>query len=150
MIIFNKKTNGCWVPPFLETSIYVFPSVFFSNAVFSADTRMALAVKMLENPYPPALINAGDAQPTGLIQGRLDFGGRSWGELDWMCDFRHFLWYEDAKWWFALTKAQRLTPNFLNLWGCWVAVISGLFLLDLSYTTRKNKHDDCWRIPIFQ
>ena len=23
MIIFSRKTHGCWVPPFLETSIYV-------------------------------------------------------------------------------------------------------------------------------
>ena len=22
MIIFSKKTNGCWVPPFMETPIY--------------------------------------------------------------------------------------------------------------------------------
>ena len=24
MIIFSKKTNGCWVPPFQETSIYIY------------------------------------------------------------------------------------------------------------------------------
>ena len=23
MMIFSRKTHGCWVPPFLETSIYV-------------------------------------------------------------------------------------------------------------------------------
>ena len=24
MIIFSRKTHGCWVPPFMETSLYVF------------------------------------------------------------------------------------------------------------------------------
>ena len=50
MIIFSRKTHGCWVPPFLETSIWNIPcAVIFLR---SAPLRLYTCVRIQKNISP--------------------------------------------------------------------------------------------------
>ena len=64
MIIFSRKTHGCWVPPFLETPIYRFIGGFrlsitwfhaFFSKSFNCSTDHTFGQKM-DHPNPKQVV----------------------------------------------------------------------------------------------
>ena len=73
MIIFSRKTHGCWVPPFLETSIY--------NSIYYGFLGPLCLQLVVETSLPSVLVSS---QPASTFSPRL----KRWKNLvSWFHNF---------------------------------------------------------------